>query len=88
MKLKDFWDFWYGKPLPARVNISKHDDLREASATRGTLIIGDPGSGKPATLRCRFTKDGSSIRILFLFSIGLEGLQTVSSTSFRKTGIT
>lgn len=44
--LKDFWDFWYGKDPPVRVNIARSDDLHEASATRGTLIIGDPGSGK------------------------------------------
>jgi hypothetical protein len=46
MNLKDFWDFWYGKSPPVRVTHSSTDDLHEASATRGTLIIGDPGSGK------------------------------------------
>jgi hypothetical protein len=46
MKLKDFWDFWYGKSPPVRVNVARDDDLHEASATRGTLILGDPGSGK------------------------------------------
>src|SRR5215211_6829610 len=35
-----------GKPPPANVIYSRSDDLFEASQTRGTLIIGDPSSGK------------------------------------------
>ena len=35
-----------GKSPPTRVNIARHGDLYEASGTRGTLIIGDPGTGK------------------------------------------
>lgn len=46
MNLKDFWDFWQGKSPPVRVNTARDDDLHEASATLGTLIIGNPGTGK------------------------------------------
>ena len=35
-----------GKQPPARVTWSSKDDLHEEGATRGTLIIGDPGVGK------------------------------------------
>src|SRR5688572_15307068 len=37
---------FFGKQPPASVNWIRRDDLYEAGATRGTLIIGDPGVGK------------------------------------------
>src|SRR5688572_17066047 len=46
----DFWKFAveliWGKPPPAKVTVTRNDDLPEDSATRGVLILGDPGSGK------------------------------------------
>ena len=36
----------WGKSPPVKVNVARTDDLYEASATRGFLILGDPGSGK------------------------------------------
>src|SRR6185503_14416336 len=46
MNLRFFMDLFFGKPPPVKVNMARSDDLHEASATRGCLIIGDPGSGK------------------------------------------
>jgi hypothetical protein len=36
----------FGEQPPARVTMTRNGDLSEAGATRGTLIDGDPGSGK------------------------------------------
>jgi hypothetical protein len=35
-----------GKPPPARVVVARNDNLSEAAGTRGTLVLGDPGTGK------------------------------------------
>lgn len=44
--LKFLLELFAGKPLPVVVNLARNDDLYEAAATRGTLVIGDPGKGK------------------------------------------
>jgi hypothetical protein len=44
--LKLLVDIMWPNAPPVRVNPTRDDDLHEASATRGTLIIGDPSSGK------------------------------------------
>jgi hypothetical protein len=36
----------FGNQPPVQVTVARSDDLYEASATRGTLVIGDPGVGK------------------------------------------
>jgi hypothetical protein len=46
MNLKFIYEILWGKPPPVQVNMARSDDLFEGGATRGCLILGDPGVGK------------------------------------------
>jgi len=46
MNLNFVLQHFFGKTPPVRVRYQRDDSLREAGATRGTLVLGDPGVGK------------------------------------------
>jgi hypothetical protein len=66
--LQFFWEVWHGKEPPVRVNPSRNDDLYLDSATRGTLVIGDPASGKTRYVAMQiFNRWKKSPHAMFVF---------------------